>query len=91
MFVSVTCQIEKIRLLFRMESLVGLGHGPGAVGVLAVAVASVLAGVMFLVFRMSPGTNYEEVFRKQREQLMVGIKQKYERCPEEGTGDQISE
>ncbi|XP_022653490.1 cingulin-like isoform X2 [Varroa destructor] len=54
-----------------MESLVGLGHGPGAVGVLAVAVASVLAGVMFLVFRMSPGTNYEEVFRKQREQLMA--------------------
>lgn len=41
------------------------------VACLGVAAAAILAGIIFLVFRMNPGPNYEEVFRKQREQLMV--------------------
>lgn len=54
-----------------MESIAVLSHGAGLVSIVAVAVAMLLAGLMFLVFRMSPGPDYKEVFRKQREQLMV--------------------
>ncbi|OQR68831.1 hypothetical protein BIW11_01952, partial [Tropilaelaps mercedesae] len=54
-----------------MEAFVGLGHGAALVGVVAIGATTLLALLMFLVFQMSPGPNYEEVFRRQREQLMA--------------------
>ncbi|XP_028968541.1 ribosome-binding protein 1 [Galendromus occidentalis] len=36
-----------------------------------VAATALFAGIIVLVYRMNPGPNYEEVFRKQREQLMA--------------------
>ena len=50
------------------------------VAYLAVAVAAGLAGIIALVLRMNPGPNFEEVFRKQREQLMASSQSDVNSC-----------